>query len=105
MKFLQVPEQLGAPNVGKAKHRLANLSSLIGLSAGALGWSGLAHAGDVDNDGRGDILIGTYQDDPGGNLSAGSTYLISGHTLDLAADGTGVTTAGVIDMAADLGLE
>lgn len=29
MQSLQVPEQIAAPNVGKAKHRLANLSSFI----------------------------------------------------------------------------
>ena len=145
MKSLQVPEQPGALNAGKAKHRLANLSSLIGLSAGALGWSSLAHAGyegrvlqtlilpntysalddgidiqrfeiaqdqtEEEEDDEGLLLggassglIGAYQADPGNKSSAGSTYLISGYTLDLTADGTGVATAGMIDMAADLGL-
>lgn len=45
------------------------------------------------------LLIGAYPDDPGGDLSAGLTDLISGHSLDLAGEGTG----GVFDIAADLG--
>ena len=47
-----------------------------------------------------DILIGAAR----ANSSNGEVYLISGETLDLAADGTGVQTPGVIDLALDLGL-
>ena len=76
---------------------------LDGIDLGdRMSW-GLSSAGDINGDCRDDILIGAYQADPNGDKS-GETYLISGHTLDLAADGTGVATAGVIDLAAGLGL-
>ena len=65
---------------------------------------GLSSAGDIDGDCRDDILIGAPQADQGDNLGSGETYLISGYTLDLAADGIGVATPGVIDLAADLDL-
>ena len=60
----------------------------------------VSSAGDVDGDGRDDILIGAAL----ANSFNGEVYLISGETLDLAADGTGVQAPGVIDLAVDLGL-
>jgi hypothetical protein len=60
----------------------------------------VSSAGDVDGDGRDDILIGAAL----ANSFYGEVYLISGETLDLAADGTGVQAPGVIDLAVDLGL-
>ena len=68
-------------------------------SGGRNGYS-VSSAGDVDGDGKDDILIGAAR----ANSSNGEVYLISGETLDLAADGTGVQTPGVIDLAVDLGL-
>ena len=68
-------------------------------SGGRNGFS-VSSAGDVDGDGRDDILIGAAF----ANSYNGEVYLISGETLDLAADGTGVQTPGVIDLAVDLGL-
>jgi len=68
-------------------------------SGGRNGYS-VSSAGDVDGDGKDDILIGAAR----ANSSNGEVYLISGETLDLAADGTGVQTPGVIDLALDLGL-
>ena len=60
MKSLQAPEQVASPTVGNAKHRLASLSSLIGLSAGALGWSSLASANDEGQHLQTLILPDTY---------------------------------------------
>ena len=43
-------------------------------------WSGYAvsDAGDVNNDGYDDFIIGAYGDDDGGGDQAGQTYLILG---------------------------
>ena len=60
MKSPQAPEQIACPTVGKAKHRLAGLSSLIGLSAGALGWTSLASADDEGRELQTLILPDTY---------------------------------------------
>ena len=62
-----------------------------------------AWVGDFDGDGKPDLLLGAEDANPGGVSNAGSSYLVSGHTIDLAADGIGVATAGVIDLATDLG--
>ena len=42
--------------------------------------SAVAAAGDVDNDGIPDILVGASEADPGGNVDWGSTYVFSGAT-------------------------
>jgi hypothetical protein len=75
------------------------LAARLEGSGGRNGYS-VSSAGDVDGDGRDDILIGAAL----ANSFNGEVYLISGETLDLAADGTGVQTPGVIDLAVDLGL-
>jgi hypothetical protein len=83
---------------------LGNLAAhgvrLDGIAASDFSGSSVSSAGDVDGDGRDDILIGALR----ANNFNGEVYLVSGETLDLAADGTGVQIPGVIDLAADLGL-
>ena len=77
---------------------------LDGIDASDFSGASVSSAGDVDGDGKDDILIGAWLGDVGANTDAGETYLISGHTIDQAADGIGVANAGVIDLALDLGL-
>jgi hypothetical protein len=77
---------------------------LDGIDASDFSGASVSSAGDVDGDGKDDIIIGAWLGDVGANTDAGETYLISGHTIDQAADGIGVANAGVIDLALDLGL-
>ena len=77
---------------------------LEGIGTASYSGQSVSPAGDIDGDGKDDILIGAWGADTLGRIGAGETYLISGHTIDLAADGIGVANAGVIDLAADLGL-
>ncbi len=71
-------------------------------------WSGFAvsGAGDINNDGRDDILIGAGRADPDGKVDAGETYLVYGQaggaqllgTYELSSIGTsldGVVLAGI----------
>jgi len=83
MKSPQAPEQIACPAVGKAKHRLAGLSSLIGLSAGALGWSSLASANDKGRDLQTLILPETYSALDDGTVIL---QLETGEQLTLKAD-------------------
>ncbi|MCZ6651625.1 MAG: integrin alpha [Planctomycetota bacterium] len=47
---------------------------------------GLAYAGDVDGDGKDDVLIGAIFADPNNKTNAGEVYLIYGFTASQAAD-------------------
>ena len=47
---------------------------------------GLAYAGDVDGDGKDDVLIGAIFADPNNKINAGEVYLIYGFTASQAAD-------------------
>ena len=51
-------------------------ASFIGEDGDDFSGSSVSGAGDVNNDGRDDILIGAYGDEEGGGNNAGQTYLI-----------------------------
>jgi len=60
--------------------------------------------GDFDGDAKPDLLLGAEDADVSGYSNSGASYLISGHAIDLAADGIGVAEAGVIDLLTDFNL-
>jgi len=65
-----------------------------------LGW-GVAGAGDLNGDGRGDVLIGSYQYGEPGRVDLGRAYV---HTQGLAADVITLSarTGGTINLTVDL---
>jgi hypothetical protein len=64
-------------------------ASFIGESVGDASGTSVSSAGDVDGDGRADLLIGAYANDEGGQ-DAGRSYLLLAATINtrLAADPT-----------------
>jgi len=72
------------------------------------GWS-VGGAGDVDNDGFPDVIVGAIGADPGGRVDAGSAYVYSGATGALllqfegtaASDEFGISVAGAGDVDND----
>ena len=71
--------------------------ALIGVAAGDLAGRTVASAGDVDGDGRDDLLIGAHLADGGGS-SSGEAYLILAKDL-AAADAADGTSDGIIALA------
>ena len=77
--------------------------AMRGINAGDEAGYSVSAAGDVNNDGYADILIGAHAADPGGVSDAGETYLIFGKSesfgevVDLGSlDGTdGVVFEGI----------
>jgi hypothetical protein len=68
---------------------------LDGIDPRDLSGSSVAGAGDVNGDGFGDLIVGAYYGDPGGEADAGESYVVFGRasgfgaSLELAAlDGT-----------------
>ena len=61
--------------------------SFVGEAAQDESGFSVASAGDVDNDGLDDLLIGAYGNDAGGS-AAGKTYLMLGSAITAAATGT-----------------
>ena len=61
----------------------------------------VSNAGDVNGDGFGDLIIGANTADPGGNLSAGETYVVfgkfGGFTASVDLDGLDGTTGFRLD--------
>ena len=74
---------------------LPNAWKLVGEAAGDRAGTSVAHAGDMDSDGVGDILIGAprRRSDRGG-----AAYLVSGNSLQAADEADG-DADGVIDLA------
>ena len=89
----------------------------VGEVAGDVAGFSVAAAGDVDNDGVPDILIGAIGEDTGGNPGAGAVYLIYGISIstspfdlsnagakfigESAGDSAGQSVAGVGDVNGD----
>ncbi len=61
--------------------------SFVGEAASDFSGHSVASAGDVDNDGKADLLIGAYGNDAGGT-DTGKTYLMLGSAITAAATGT-----------------
>ncbi|MEL6266886.1 MAG: integrin alpha, partial [Pseudomonadota bacterium] len=65
--------------------------TLTGVSAGDFAGFSVSGAGDVNNDGIDDLIIGAYLADPSGGSDAGETYVVfgtaanTGATVDLSA--------------------
>ncbi len=77
-----------------------NLSSLDGSNGFILngidtldesGFS-VSSAGDINNDGVDDLIIGAFESDPNGNSRAGESYVVFGNTIPIAVDDT-ITTS------------
>jgi len=88
---------------GKTGTAAINLSDIAnGLGGGFVlngqaqsDYSGIsvAGAGDVNGDGRADLIVGAYGSDPAGNIDAGRSYVVFGKTgtaaIDLSTVGSG----------------
>ncbi|MGB1281166.1 MAG: hypothetical protein ACPG5V_14490, partial [Vibrio cyclitrophicus] len=69
----------------------------VGEEAGDNAGISVSSAGDVDGDGKDDLIIGANWGDDGGSDYAGTSYLITAADL-AAADAADGTTDGVIDL-------
>ena len=56
-----------------------------GAAAGDEAGSSVSGAGDVNGDGLDDLIVGARFADPGGNISAGSTYVVFGRSTGFAS--------------------
>jgi hypothetical protein len=60
---------------------------LAGIQPIDIAGNTVAFAGDVNNDGFDDVMVGAYLADPGGQMSAGETYLVYGAANFIQAAG------------------
>ncbi len=58
---------------------------LNGIAAGDISGTSVSNAGDVNGDGIDDIIIGAHDADPGGDSSAGATYVVFGSSSGFSA--------------------
>ena len=86
---------------GAATHANVDLAALTtsqgfridGAAAGDQSGSSVAGAGDVDGDGRDDLIIGAFQADNNGRTSSGSSYVIHGAAAHANVDLATLTTS------------
>ncbi len=76
---------LAASSINLSSLNGSNGFSILGVSASDTSGYSVASAGDVNGDGFADIIVGAYQADPGGNASAGSSYVVFGRSGGWAA--------------------
>lgn len=57
-----------------------------GVDAFDVAGAGVSGAGDVDGDGLGDVIIGAYGADPGGDATAGESFVVFGKSGSAAVD-------------------
>lgn len=84
---------------GSGEVDLATMSAsdgilIKGIDADDASGHSVSSAGDVDGDGKDDVIIGARRASPDGELVAGESYLVFGATLDSAA-----AASGVVDLA------
>jgi len=65
-----------------------------GAAAGDLAGISVAGAGDVNGDGRGDVIVGALVADNNGRSSSGSAYVVFGRTSTVSIDLAGLGSAG-----------
>ncbi len=75
----------GGTNIGSGgSFKLSDLDGINGFAINAIGFDSLGYsvsnAGDINNDGIDDLIIGAYLADPNGNEDAGQSYVVFGGT-------------------------
>ncbi len=74
-----------APSLDLATLNGTNGFRLDGIDAADFSGVSVASAGDVNGDGFGDLIVGAYGGDPGGDSTAGESYVVFGKASGFAA--------------------